>query len=285
LKLIAVLTLILFLSILLVIPLSSASEGLVASVQTDKPWYNISENINVYGSILSGGLPLPNTNVALEIHDPVGNPVIVRSVQTNSSGVYSLTLKLSQEALTGSYNIYVSCTYGGQTAFSSTSFGASALALTISTNKDSYKIGDNITIMGNVTFNSLKLQGAFVALEVQDPNATPIIVRVLETDTQGNCSLTFQAVTGSPLGTYIVFASVSHEGSVATAGTSFTLKHPTTSADINGDGLVNILDLALVARAYGSRPSDARWDPRCDLNYDDLINIIDITTVASQFRW
>jgi uncharacterized protein YfaS (alpha-2-macroglobulin family) len=204
----------------------------------------------------------------------------VRSVQTNSSGVYSLTFKLPPEAFTGSYNVYVGCTSSGETAFNSTSFQASALAVTIMTDKQSYNIGENVAIMGNATFNSLNLPQALIAVQVQDPNATPIVVRVLQTDSQGAYNLTFQATAGSVLGTYTAFASTTHEGAIGTAETSFVLKRKTVSADINGDGKVNILDLTLVALAFGTHPGDPRWNPICDLNGDNGINILDITQVA-----
>jgi len=55
-------------------------------------------------------------------------------------------------------------------------------------------------------------------------------------------------------------------------------------ADLNGDGTVNIMDIALVARAYGSRPGDPNWNPIADVAepYGE-INIVDIATVAKDY--
>lgn len=281
---VAVLSLILVLSILTAVPLISASPSLTATVQTNKLWYNTSENISVYGTVLQDGTPLSGVAVALEIQDPVGSTVITRSLQTNLSGVYTVTFKLQQDALTGSYNVYVSCTHGGENVFNSTAFQASALAVTIATDKGLYEAGENITVTGTVTLNGVRLPQALVALEVQDPSATPIAVRVLETDSQGAYRLVFQVPTGSLLGEYSAFASANREGSIATAQVSFTLKRATSSADINGDGVVNILDLVAVALAWGTSPGDSRWDARCDLDGNGLINIIDIYIVAREFR-
>ena len=283
LRAVAVFSLILVLSILAAVPLISASPSLTASVQTSKLWYNTSENISVYGKVLQNGTPLLSVAVALEIQDPVGSTVITRSLQTNSSGVYTVTFKLQQDAPTGSYNVYVSCTYGGENVFNGTSFQASALATTITTDKGLYDVGENITVTGTVTLNGVKLPQVLVALEVQDPNATPVAVRVLETDSQGAYRLVFQLAAGSPLGDYAAFATANREGAIATAQTSFTLKRPTNSADINGDGVVNILDVVAVALAWGSSPGSPRWDPRCDLDGNGLINIIDIYIVARAF--
>jgi uncharacterized protein YfaS (alpha-2-macroglobulin family) len=267
-------------SLLLCVSLAAASPSLTLGVQTDKSQYSVSDDISVYGSVFSGGAPLSGVNVALEVHDPAESPVIVRSLQTNSSGVYSLIFKLTPEASTGRYNVYASCTYGGETASNSTSFLASALAITIVTGKQSYNVGESVMISGKATLNSIGLQHALVALEVQDPNVIPIIVRVLETDSQGSYSLTFQTPTDSLLGIYKAFASVNYQGAVFTAVTSFTLNRLQVSADINGDGKINILDLTLVALAFGSHQGEPRWDPRCDLDSNGAINIIDITLVA-----
>jgi uncharacterized protein YfaS (alpha-2-macroglobulin family) len=276
----AVLQFLIVFAMLTLIPFARTSSILTITVKTDKSYYNTSDAVSIYGSVLSDGAPLSGVAVALEVHDPVASLVAVRTLQTNSSGAYGLVFKLPPEALTGSYNVYVSCTYSGETLFNSTTFQASALSITITTDKQSYNIGDNVTISGNVTLSSLGLSGALVAIEVQDPNGTTKVVRVLETDTLGNYGLSFQAPAGSILGTYTAFASASHQGAIATAETPFLLKRKTVSADINEDGRVNIIDLTLVAKAFGSHLGDLRWDSRCDLDGNNVINIIDITLVA-----
>ena len=58
--------------------------------------------------------------------------------------------------------------------------------------------------------------------------------------------------------------------------------HPATPAqlveDVNKDGVVNILDLTLVASNFGkSGKNDA------DVNADGLVNILDLTLVAAAF--
>jgi hypothetical protein len=54
-------------------------------------------------------------------------------------------------------------------------------------------------------------------------------------------------------------------------------------ADLNGDGTVNIMDVAIVARAFGSKPEDKNWNPIADLDGNGEINIIDVAAVAKQF--
>ena len=53
--------------------------------------------------------------------------------------------------------------------------------------------------------------------------------------------------------------------------------------DINADGIVNILDIATVARAYDSYPGHPNWNPNADLDENDRIDILDIATVAKEY--
>lgn len=53
--------------------------------------------------------------------------------------------------------------------------------------------------------------------------------------------------------------------------------------DINGDRKVNILDIVIVALAFGSQPGDANWNPIADMNKDGKVNILDIVLVAIHF--
>jgi len=53
--------------------------------------------------------------------------------------------------------------------------------------------------------------------------------------------------------------------------------------DINGDGKVDIRDVAVVASAFGSFPDHPRWNPDADLNKDGVVNIRDVAIVCGNF--
>ena len=53
------------------------------------------------------------------------------------------------------------------------------------------------------------------------------------------------------------------------------LETPLT-ADVNADGVVNILDLVVVANAFG--------EPDPDVNGDGVVNVLDLVAVANAFN-
>ncbi len=55
------------------------------------------------------------------------------------------------------------------------------------------------------------------------------------------------------------------------------------TGDINNDGIVDIVDIVIVALAFGSTPEDPHWNPIADLNQDNIIDIVDIVLVAIHF--
>jgi len=52
------------------------------------------------------------------------------------------------------------------------------------------------------------------------------------------------------------------------------------SADINEDGIVDIIDVTIVAVAQGSYPGHLKWNSLADLNNDQVVDIIDVTFVG-----
>jgi parallel beta-helix repeat protein len=61
--------------------------------------------------------------------------------------------------------------------------------------------------------------------------------------------------------------------------------HPMNIADLNFDGTVDIKDVSMVARAFGTAQGEPRYNEICDVNFDGIIDIKDIALVAHQFGW
>ncbi len=53
--------------------------------------------------------------------------------------------------------------------------------------------------------------------------------------------------------------------------------------DLNADGKVDMKDIAIVAKAYGSLPGDSNWNSNADINGDNKVDIKDIAMIAKKF--
>jgi transglutaminase-like putative cysteine protease len=53
--------------------------------------------------------------------------------------------------------------------------------------------------------------------------------------------------------------------------------------DLNGDNVVNIVDITIAAQAFGSRLNDENWNAIADINMDEYVNIVDISIIAREF--
>ncbi|WP_406661237.1 right-handed parallel beta-helix repeat-containing protein [Methanolobus sp. ZRKC3] len=82
-------------------------------------------------------------------------------------------------------------------------------------------------------------------------------------------------------GTYTITAVVSDGmGDVSSTHTiTITDLHPRW--DVNEDGLVNVLDLTMIAQNYGSTYTSNL--PRWDVNQDGIVNVLDLSLLASHF--
>jgi hypothetical protein len=54
---------------------------------------------------------------------------------------------------------------------------------------------------------------------------------------------------------------------------------PCPGGDIDGDGRVDLRDVALVVRALGSVPGQPRWNPVADLNHNGRVDVLDLFLV------
>ena len=158
---------------------------------------------------------------------------------------------------------------------------SSTLTITVETSKPSYYAGQTVHVYGNLTSNGSAVQLVPVALEVQDPNGTAIVVRTLLTDTAGTYNLTFKLPSGAMGGIYTLYVSSAYMEQNATNSTTF--EFIALLGDVNGDGIVDIYDVVTVATAFGSYPGHPKWNPDADLVPDSLIDIFDIVTVAKNF--
>ena len=58
---------------------------------------------------------------------------------------------------------------------------------------------------------------------------------------------------------------------------------PSLAGDTNKDWYVDMVDIVRAALAFGSTPSDPKWNPAADLNDDDIIDICDLVRIGINF--
>lgn len=84
--------------------------------------YRIDEEIFLQGNLTYNGAAVSGNLVAVEVEDPVGDPVSMRSFQTDSFGVFNLTFRLPSETKLGAYTVHAGSNYRGGIASSNTTF-------------------------------------------------------------------------------------------------------------------------------------------------------------------
>jgi hypothetical protein len=104
----------------------------------------------------------------------------------------------------------------------------------------------------------------------------------VQLDVGQNFTHTFVWVTiGIPPRTYTLtaVATIPTGSDVYTDG-NITVR---LKGDVNGDGIVDLKDVALVASAFGSTPNSPNWNPAADLNGDGTVNMEDMALIARYF--
>lgn len=261
---------------------TSSVSSLSLTIQTDRPYYYVGDQILVFGTLKYGADPLQNWLVSIEVQDPNMSPLITRTLQTDLNGKYSLNFTLPEGSPYGEYWIFVSSTYSNETVINSTTFNLNMFILTVETDKKLYRLRENVQISGKAIFNDRFLPYVLVAVEVQDPDGSTVLVRAVTTNESGVYYVDFKLSSEAKLGNYTVYASAAYNEAKITNSTFFQVSKALTT-DINGDGIVNILDIAVVAMAFGSEVGDERWNPAADIDGNGVVNIIDVARVAMDY--
>src|SRR5690349_15036861 len=93
--------LVLFAVGLISIGISSAFAVNEVTFYTDKGTYASGDTVTITGSVANS----PDQLVAIEVKDPGGNILVLRTIQTDSSGNFALKFKLPPSTPSGNYDI------------------------------------------------------------------------------------------------------------------------------------------------------------------------------------
>jgi len=83
-------------------------------------------------------------------------------------------------------------------------------------------------------------------------------------------------------GTYYLWGKCRPMGTVTSSPTAVTILSQLRN-DLNGDGMVNLQDIVIVGVAFGSKVGDPRWNVIADVDKDGSISIIDIALIAKDY--
>lgn len=197
-------------------------------------------------------------NFLLENNDTIGSLATVSllpvSVQSPSIGQqFKLSLKISNGERVAGYQATVS-------------FDTTALRYLGSSN------GDYLPA------------GAFVLPVIVKGNRLMLAATAGLSESHGDgtlATLTFQVIAVKSSTVHlsdVLLVDGSGKSSTPETEDSEITKPPQNAADVNSDGIVNIVDLTLVAQNFGKIGDNA-----ADVNSDGVVNIVDLTLVAAAF--
>ncbi|OLD31933.1 MAG: hypothetical protein AUI61_03845 [Thaumarchaeota archaeon 13_1_40CM_2_39_13_2] len=190
------------------------------SIFTDKPTYTISQPITLSGNVSK---VIPLTAVTYKVYDPHNSLVSQGTIFPDSQGKFS-SFNPYQQHLTNSgitinsvnpiYGTYdIIAAYGGATATTSFTLVPESVqnsAISLSTDKQVYGLGDTVTITGR----SNKAWVPSINLELVQSYSLGVVPQTLDIKTQvsvaGDSTFSYQyTIPGKPdrLGTYRVIAS------------------------------------------------------------------------------
>jgi general secretion pathway protein D len=158
----------------------------------------------------------------------------------------------------------------------------------LSVSNDHPKQGQNVTITVDVKNNGTLPE----TFNVQLTNDTIVIGVQAVTALASGASATLTFVwntSAATIGRHTITATATDVPSDTdpannAASVAVTVVSSTgPSTDLNGDGQVDIKDVAVVGKALGTQEGDSRWNPAADVNGDTIVNIIDVALVCKDF--
>ena len=295
-----------------------AFPDVLVTVSTDKQIYGSGELVNVHGDLTRDGTPVTDALIAIQVNDAQNNVISLRTRSTGTTpspwsiditqliscdasgnpkdtfkrgtlAYFKVTVKnlntVSERYVTVTINLYDS---------NQVPFGIAWVGTTVGPNKEftylcSIPIPSEASTGTAYAFanaynkwpndNGIAYCGEeAVDFTITDGTTSSSSPTSSQSTTQsGTYNLTFRLRNKPSLGDYHVYASYYQTLATATFDVVWLF------ADITRDGIVDIKDLFVIAKAYNSEPGSPRWNPKADINVDDLVNIRDLYIVARDY--
>lgn len=159
---------------------------------TDKLRYTAGEAVLVAGVVLDESQnAVSNGEVSIQVDDPAGSPYHIAQTTTDPQGFFNDTFTLRDEAVNGTYTVYVSASFNEHWGAAQSTFvvgesrmpAISILTLNVSTTSQDGVInpGDEVFASILVSNQGITLESGMVWLEVDDPRRVPVYLTMLST--------------------------------------------------------------------------------------------------------
>ena len=143
---------------------------------------------------------------------------------------------------------------------------------------------EEVILYARVTFSDFPEQNKLVAFQIFDPYGETYILYGT-TNESVIASKNFRlrkAETLEDLGTWRILATVNVAETIVEDRMEF--QFPFNLADVNGDLMVDIFDVVTTSVAYSSTVSDSSWNVNCDVSRPyGLIDLLDLVLVAAAY--
>lgn len=295
------------------------------TIQTIKETYDLGEEIIVYGNLTLDGTSFDRGLVAVQIRDPMNNTLLIRTLATGENASDLVGIFYSVFACDLSGNPRFTFNQGEMLRINATVINNDVtsryLILTASLQFSNnlpfqtfvlyngtinpgqrwscnYPLAyiptnapiGTTRIFGSVLTDLPEKNGFALCLgktstfNIEAAGASAKNIKIEGASEPGSFNLSLITSTkGGILGNYTVYASCFYPPWLSTKQITFEVK---LFKDINEDGIVNMLDLYMVAAHYGETPESPNWDPRTDIDGNNVVNMIDLYLVALDYgKW
>jgi len=299
--------------------LQSTASTLTLNISPSKGKYNVGEQVNLIGNLTLDGNPVPDALISLEVRNPKNQLFIIRAFTTGQTPQGTMPVEITSIIPCDSsgnpkYTFTRGDTMGFKVSFQNNAQSPYKVIITIN-----MFYCNGVPFKALIAFNGsidAKQQASFTVWPILIPSDAPagtaIAYACIFNDLPINGGLayspeknaTFNILTQSQiketikvnngkfnitfplstipivLGNYTTYAITFYNYRLASSTSAFNV---VLTGDVNADGIIDGKDIAIVCKAFGSKPGDYKWNPKADLNSDGIIDGKDIAIVCRAF--